>query len=83
MWFKSSAALRCINVGRKTRVACAGAQPYLSPRTISGNLMIDGVPDVRATKARPLNLSGKSTQQRSGDRNHTGAGRRHQVISIR
>ncbi|EFG75646.1 hypothetical protein HMPREF0591_4468 [Mycobacterium parascrofulaceum ATCC BAA-614] len=45
--------------------------------------MIDGVPDVRATKARPLNLSGKSTQQRSGDRNHTGAGRRHQVISIR
>ena len=42
-------------------------------------MMIDGVPDVRAAEGvRPLNLSGKSTQQRGGDRNLKGAGRRHQ-----
>ena len=42
-------------------------------------MMIDGVPDVRATEeVRPLNLSGKSTQQRGGDRTLQGAGRRHQ-----
>jgi hypothetical protein len=42
-------------------------------------MMIDGVPDMRATEeVRPLNLSGKSTQQRGGDRNVKGAGRRHQ-----
>jgi len=40
-------------------------------------MMIDGVPGVRAG-VRPLNLSGKSTQQRGGDRNAKGAGRRHQ-----
>jgi hypothetical protein len=46
---------------------------------VSGDMMIDGVPDVRATEeVRPLNLSGKSTQQRGGDRNAKGAGRRHQ-----
>jgi hypothetical protein len=45
----------------------------------SGDMMIDGVPDVRAAEeVRPLNLSGKSTQQRGGDRNAKGAGRRHQ-----
>jgi hypothetical protein len=26
----------------------AGAQPYLGPRTRSGDMMMDGVPDVRA-----------------------------------
>jgi hypothetical protein len=42
-------------------------------------MMMDGVPDVRATEeVRPLNLSGKSTQQRGGDRNTKGASRRHQ-----
>jgi hypothetical protein len=40
-------------------------------------MMIDGVPDTRAG-VRPLILSGKSTQQRGGDRNLKGAGRRHQ-----
>ena len=45
----------------------------------SGDMMMDGVPDVRATEeVRPLNLSGKSTQQRGGDRNTKGASRRHQ-----
>ena len=43
-------------------------------------MMMDGVPDVRACEAvRPLNLSGKSTQQRGGDRNYMGAGRGHQL----
>jgi hypothetical protein len=45
----------------------------------SGDMMINGVPDVRVTEGvRPLNLSGKSTQRWGGDRNTTGAGRRHQ-----
>ncbi len=44
-------------------------------------MMMDGVSDVRAVKMRPLNLSGKSTQQRGGDRNHAGADRRHQLIN--
>ena len=44
----------------------------------SGDMMMDGVPDVRAGEGvRPLILSGKSTQQRGGDRNLAGAGRRH------
>ena len=35
----------------------------------SGDMMMDGVPGVRAAEeVRPLNLSGKSTQQRGGDR---------------
>ncbi len=47
----------------------------------SGDMMIDGVPDVRvADEVRPLNLSGKSTQQRGGDRKLKGADRRHQLI---
>ena len=34
----------------------------------SGDMMIDGVPDARAAEGmRPLNLSGKSTQQWGGD----------------
>jgi hypothetical protein len=42
-------------------------------------MMMDGVPDVRAAEVvRSLNLSGKSTPQRGGDRNLKGAGRRHQ-----
>jgi hypothetical protein len=49
LWFKSSAASRegtwC---GRC--VVRAGAQPYLGPRTRSGDMMIDGVPDVRAAE---------------------------------
>jgi hypothetical protein len=45
----------------------------------SGDMMIDGVPDVRAG-VRPLNLSGKSTQQRGGDRSAKGADRKHQLI---
>ena len=37
-------------------------------------MMMDGVPDVRAAEGvRPLNLSGKSTQQRGGDRNTQGS----------
>ena len=44
-------------------------------------MMIDGVPDVRATEGvRPLMLSGKSTQQWGGSRTIGGAGRRHQLI---
>jgi len=47
----------------------------------SGDMMMDGVPEVRAAEVvRPLNLSGKSTQQRGGDRSLLGAGRRHQRI---
>jgi hypothetical protein len=47
----------------------------------SGDMMIDGVPDVRAAEGvRPLILSGKSTQQRGGDRKTAGAGRRHQLL---
>jgi hypothetical protein len=62
-------------------VGACGAQPYLGPRTKSGDMMMDGVPDVRAgEEVRPLNLSGKSTQQRGGDRGTKGAGRRHQRI---
>jgi len=35
----------------------------------SGDMMMDGVPDVRAVeRVRPLNLSGTSTQQRGGGR---------------
>jgi hypothetical protein len=45
-------------------------------------MMIDAVPDVRAAEGvRPLNLSGASTQQRGGDRNHKGAGRRQQPMN--
>jgi len=28
----------------------AGAQPYLGPRTMSGDMMMDGVPGVRAAE---------------------------------
>jgi hypothetical protein len=43
-------------------------------------MMMDGVPGVRAAEeVRPLNLSGKSTQQRGGDRRRAGADRRHQL----
>ena len=43
-------------------------------------MMIDGVPGMRACeKVRPLILSGKSTQQRGGDRSTEGAGRKHQL----
>ena len=43
-------------------------------------MMMDGVPGVRAAKGvRPLSLSGKSTQQRGGDRRPAGAGRGHQL----
>ena len=64
-----------------TNVARAGAQPYLGPRTRSGDMMIDGVPDVRAAEeVRPLSLSGKSTQQRGGDSETAGAGRWNQRI---
>jgi hypothetical protein len=43
-------------------------------------MMIDRVPDARAGEGvRPLNLSGKSTQQRGGNRNLKGADRRHQL----
>jgi len=46
----------------------------------SGDMMMDGVPGVRAAKGvRPLSLSGKSTQQRGGDRRPAGAGRGHQL----
>lgn len=41
-------------------------------------MMIDGVSGVRAG-VRSLNLSGKSTQRRGGDRNTKGADRRHQL----
>ena len=43
-------------------------------------MMMDGVPDLRAAEGvRPLNLSGKSTQQRGGDRGTKGADRGHQL----
>jgi hypothetical protein len=41
-------------------------------------MMMDGVPGVRAG-VRLLSLSGKSTQQRGGDRNLAGANRGHQL----
>ena len=47
----------------------------------SGDMMIDGVPDVRvAEDVRSLNLFGKSTQQWGGDRGLAGAGRGHQLM---
>jgi hypothetical protein len=62
-------------------VARAGAQPYLGPRTRSGDMMMDGVPDVRAAEGVwPLILSGKSTQQWGGDRKPAGAGHGHQLM---
>jgi len=46
----------------------------------SGDMMMDGVPDVRAAEGvRPLILSGKYTQQRGGNRGTAGAGRGHQL----
>jgi hypothetical protein len=61
-------------------VGACGAQPYLGPRTRSGDMMMDGVSDMRAANGvRPLILSGKSTQQRGGDRGGAGAGRGHQL----
>ena len=75
----SSHLLPPVRMRQVSEVARAGAQPYLGPRTRSGDMMIDGVPDVGACEGvRPLNLSGKSTQQRGGDRKPTGAGRWHQ-----
>ena len=80
LWFKSSAASHVCECGAGDNVARAGAQPYLGPRTGSGDMMIDGVPGRRACeRLRPLILSGKSTQQRGGDRNLAGASRRHQL----
>lgn len=63
-------------------VCVAGAQPYLGPRTRSGDMMMDGVPDVRAYKwVRPLNLSRRSTRVRGGHRRVQGADRRHQLVN--
>jgi hypothetical protein len=46
----------------------------------SGDMMIDGVPDVRVTEVvRPLNLSGRSTNSDGGDRELVGASRKHQL----
>ena len=43
-------------------------------------MMRDGVPGVAGLRGvRPLNLSGKSTHARGGDRNTKGAGHRHQL----
>ena len=80
---------RCAKLGRPRRAtapdfpACA-ASPKGTKELIwvhgqwSGDMMIDGVPDVRAVKGvRPLILSGASTQHRGGGRT-AGAGRRHQ-----
>jgi len=39
------------------RVHVAGAQPYLGPRTRSGDMMIDGVPDVRASQGCGRSIS--------------------------
>ena len=82
---------RCAKLGRPRRAtapnfpACA-ASPKGTKELIwvhgqwSGDMMMDGVPDVRAGKGvRPLNLSGKSTQQRGGDRRPAGADRGHQL----
>src|SRR6185436_13531818 len=80
---------RCAKLGRPRRAtapdfpACAASQKGTKELIWvhgqwSGDMMMDGVPDVRAGKGvRPLNLSGKSTQQRGGDRRPAGAGRRH------
>ena len=76
LWFKSSAASR-ENVGAGDVVARAGAQPYLGPGQWSGDMMMDGVPDVRAcVGVRPLILFGASTQQRvaAGDLRERAAG---------
>ena len=75
LWFKSSGASRERQVS--TLRVPAPSLIWVHGRG-SGDMMIDGVPDVRATEeVRPLNLSGKSTQQRGGDRKTAGAGRRH------
>ena len=63
-------ALPCENVVREA--ACACRRPALSGSADrgSGDMMMDGVPGMRAGEwVRPLILSGKSTQQRGGDRN--------------
>jgi len=79
LWFKSFAASR-EQLG--VHVARAGAQPYLGPRA-SARRHDDGWGARRAgcRRVRPLNLSGKSTQQ-VGDRvivggvGHRGGGQR-------
>jgi hypothetical protein len=74
LWFKSSAASRETESVVTLRVP-APSLIWVHGRG-SGDMMMDGVPDGRAAKGvRPLILSGKSTQQRGGDRNAAGAGR--------
>ena len=77
MWFKSSAASR-ERAGVTLRVP-APSLIWVHGRG-SGDMMMDGVPDVRAAEeVRPLILSGTSTQQRGGYRTIAGADRRHQL----
>ena len=78
LWFKSFAASR-------ERMCAEDASRVPAPSLIwvhgrwSGDMMMDGVPDVRAVEGvRPFILSGTSTHQRGGDRTLQGAGRRHQ-----
>ena len=81
LWFKSSRCLR-VRTWRCRRRALGVPAPSLIwvHGQWSGDMMMDGVPDVRAGKGvRPLNLSGKSTQQRGGDRRPAGADRGHQL----
>jgi len=80
VWFKSSAAsLNVREMFTSLRVP-APSLIWVHGRG-SGDMMIDGVSDVRAAEGvRPLSLSGKSTQQRGGDRNLAGAGRGHQLL---
>jgi hypothetical protein len=77
LWFKSSAASRERQV--LTLRVPAPSLIWVHGHW-SGDMMMDGVPGVRAADGvRPLNLSGKSTQHSGGgDRKSKGAGRRHQ-----
>jgi hypothetical protein len=78
LWFKSSAASCETELVFTLRVP-APSLIWVHERG-SGDMMIDGVPGVRAAEGvRPLILSGKSTQQRGGGRKIAGAGRRHQL----
>src|SRR5262245_42180171 len=55
---------------RSSRGAC-GAQPYLGPRTTSGDMMIDGVPDVRAADRGAATQSFREVHPTAGWRQGT------------
>ena len=63
MWFKSFVASRAVAADVRWLRVPAPSLIWVHGRW-SGDMMIDGVPDVRVTEdVRLLNLFGKSTQQ--------------------